>query len=68
MLRPPELLSAYQFAQRQHGDKLENPHLLQATLLSVVIKRPSSSPEEIAEAKRECGRELLALLNRVAAA
>jgi len=62
------LKDAYEFARRNHGDKLENPHLLQATLLSVVIKRPSSSPEEIAEAKRECGRELLALLDGEAAA
>lgn len=68
MYRPPELLSAYEFAQRQHGDKLETPHLLQATLLSVVIKRPSSSPEEIAEAKRECKQEFLALLDGEAAA
>jgi hypothetical protein len=68
MRRPPELLSAYQFAQRQHGDKLENPHLLQATLLSVVIKRQSSSPEEVEEAKRECKREFLALLSGVVAA
>ena len=61
------LKDAYEFAKRAHGDKLENPHLLQATLLSVVIKRPSSSPEEIAEARRECGRELLALLGGKAA-
>ncbi len=67
MRRPPELLSAYQSARRNHGDKLENPHLLQASLLSEVIKRPSSSPEEVAEAKRECKRELLALLGGKAA-
>lgn len=68
MLRPPELLSAYQFAQRQHGDKLENPHLLQATLLSVVIKRPSTSPSEKGEAVRDLFQEYRALVGVEAAA
>lgn len=62
------LKDAYEFARRKHGDKLENPHLLRPTLLSAVIVRPSSSPEEVAEAKRECKRELLAFLDEEAAA
>lgn len=57
------LKDAYEFARRKHGNELENPHLLQATLLSAAIVRPSSSSEEITEAKRECKSELLALLS-----
>lgn len=61
------LKDAYEFARRTHGSKLENPHLLRSTLLSAVIVRPSSSPEEVAEAKRECKREFLALTGGEAA-
>ncbi len=61
------LKDAYEFARRKHGDKLENPHLLRSTLLSAVIVRPSSSPEEVAEAKQQCKREFLALTGGKAA-
>lgn len=67
MRHPPELLSAYQSARRNHGDKLENPHLLQATLLSEVIKRPSASPSEKGEAVRGLLQEYRALVDGDAA-
>ena len=67
MLRPPKLLSAYEFAVRQSVGE-PNPHYVRAALLSVVIKRPTSSPEEVVEAKRECKREYLAFLDGDAAA
>lgn len=62
MIRPPELLSAYEFAVRQSVGE-PNPHYIRAALLCVVTKRPSSSPEEITEARRERKLELLALLS-----
>lgn len=61
MYRPPELLSAYEFARRQCVGE-PDPHYIAAALHAVVIRRPHSSPEEVAEAKRECKRELLAIL------
>ena len=67
MLRPPKLLSAYEFAVRQSVGE-PNPHYVRAALLSVVIKRPSLSPEDVAEAKRECKLELLALVGGDASA
>lgn len=68
MRRPPELFSAYQSARRNHGDALENPHLLQATLLSEVIKRPSTSPSEKGEAVHDLFQEYRALVGVEAAA
>ncbi|OJZ12390.1 MAG: hypothetical protein BGP20_11665 [Thiobacillus sp. 63-78] len=66
MRRPPELLSAFEFAVSQSIGK-PDPHYVRAALLSVVIKRPSSSPAEVMEAKRECLRELLMLTGGKAA-
>lgn len=57
MLRPPELLHAYESSVRQLGKP--NVHHIRAALYAVVIKRPSSSPEEVAEAKAECKAALL---------
>jgi hypothetical protein len=59
------LKDAYEFARRKHGDQLTNEHLLRATLLSAVIVRPTTSPEDVAEAKRECKRDLLDLLGGI---
>jgi len=67
MQRPPELLNALEVGRRNHGDKLENPHLLQATLLSEVIKRPSASASEKGEAVRDLFQEYLALVDGEAA-
>lgn len=62
------LKDAYEFARREHGDKLENPHLLQASLLSESIKRPSTSPSEKGEAVRNLFHEYRALVGVEAAA
>jgi hypothetical protein len=57
MRRPPELLHAYESSVRQLGKP--NAHHIRAALHAVFIKRPSSSPEEVAEAKAECKAALL---------
>lgn len=67
MYRPPELLSAYESSKRNHGDVLKKPHLLQATLLSEFIKRPSVSPSEKGEVVRSLFQEYLALVDGEAA-
>lgn len=62
-VRRPPLLTAFKLAQRHHGDALKNPHLLQAVLLSEVVKRPSNSPGEKTEMVRYLFQEYRALLD-----
>lgn len=58
MLRPPELLSAFEFATRSQGGK-PNMHIISAALHSVAIRR-AATREEAIEAQIACKQDLLA--------
>lgn len=58
MLRPPVLLSAFEFAMRQHGGK-PNMRILSAALHAAARKR-AATREEAIEAQIACKQDLLA--------
>lgn len=58
MLRPPELLSAFEFAMRSQGGK-PNMHIISAAL-HAAARRRAATREEAIEAQIACKQDLLA--------